>query len=81
VRRLSTTPAAILGLAGGRLELDAPGDLVLIDLDRRWTVDPAMFASKSRNTPFAGWELQGKAVMTIVGGEVKYSDVSVEVNA
>lgn len=81
LRRLSTTPAAILGLAGGRLELDAPGDLVLIDLDRRWTVDPAMFASKSRNTPFAGWELQGKAVMTIVGGEVKYSDVSVEVNA
>ena len=81
LRRLSTTPAAILGLAGGRLELDAPGDLVLIDPDRRWTVDPAMFASKSRNTPFAGWELQGKAVMTIVGGEVKYSDVSVEVNA
>jgi len=81
LRRLSTTPAAILGLAGGRLELDAPGDLVLIDLDRRWTVDPAMFASKSRNTPFAGWELQGKAVMTIVGGEIKYSELPVEAHA
>ncbi|HTE04030.1 MAG TPA: dihydroorotase [bacterium] len=81
LRRLSTTPAAILGLAGGRLELDAPADLVLIDLDRRWTVDPAVFASKSRNTPFAGWELQGKAVMTIVGGEIKYSELVVEAHA
>ncbi len=81
LRRLSTTPAAILGLAGGRLELDAPADLVLIDLDRRWTVDPAVFASKSRNTPFAGWELQGKAVMTIVGGEIKYSELPVEAHA
>ena len=81
LRRLSTTPAAILGLAGGRLEIDAPADLVLIDLDRRWTVDPAVFASKSRNTPFAGWELQGKAVMTIVGGEIKYSELPVEAHA
>src|SRR3989475_1793496 len=81
LRRLSTTPAAILGLAGGRLEIDAPADLVLIDLDRRWTVDPAVFASKSRNTPFAGWELQGKAVMTIVGGEIKYSRLPVEAHA
>ena len=81
LRRLSATPAAILGRAGGRLELGAPADLVLIDLERRWTVDPATFASKSRNTPFAGWELQGKAVMTIVGGEIKYSDLPVEVDA
>src|SRR2546427_285753 len=81
LRRLSASPAAILGRAGGRLELGAPADLVLIDLERRWTVDPATFVSKSRNTPFAGWELQGKAVMTIVGGEIKYSDLPVEVDA
>src|SRR3989441_2207161 len=81
LRRLSTTPAAILGRAGGRLELGAPADLVLIDLERRWAVDPATFASKSRNTPFGGWELQGKAVVTIVGGEIKYSDLPVEVDA
>ena len=81
LRRLSATPAAILGRAGGRLELGAPADLVLIDLERRWTVDPATFASKSRNTPFAGWELQGKAVMTIVGGEIKYSELPVEAHA
>src|SRR5207247_10397829 len=51
LRRLSTTPAAILGLAGGRLELDAPAGLGLSDLDRRWTVDPAASPPKSRNTP------------------------------
>src|SRR3989441_3537777 len=81
LRRLSATPTAILGRAGGRLELGAPADLVLIDLERRWTVDPATFASKSRNTPFAGWDLQGKAVMTIVGGEIKYSELPIEVPA
>src|SRR3989441_4417577 len=75
LRRLSATPAAILGRAGGRLELGAPADLVLIDLERPWTVDPGTFVSKSRNTPFAGWELQGEAVMTIVGGEIKYSEL------
>ncbi len=78
LRRMSTSPADILGISGGRLETGAPADLILIDLDRRWTVDPSAFASKSRNTPFAGWDLQGKAVMTIVGGEVRYSELSVE---
>jgi dihydroorotase len=44
----------------------------VIDPQVRWTVDPATFRSKSSNTPFAGWRLQGRADTVIVGGRVKY---------
>ena len=70
VAKMSTNPARILGVPGGNLALGAPADLTLIDLNREWTVDVAKFASKSRNCPFHGWTLKGKAVMTIVGGEI-----------
>ncbi|HEY3248564.1 MAG TPA: dihydroorotase [bacterium] len=78
VQLMSTGPATILGLPSGRLAPGAPADLTLLDLDRAWTVDPQTFASKSRNTPFTGWNLIGKAVGTIVGGEIKYSELPVE---
>jgi dihydroorotase len=71
---MSTHPARILGLPGGSLSPGSPGDLTLIDLNREWTVDAAAFASKSRNCPFDGWTLKGKAVMTIRGGEVVFAD-------
>jgi dihydroorotase len=71
---MSSQPATILGIPGGRLEVGGPADVVLIDLNRSWIVDPASFASKSRNTPFGGWELVGKPVMTLVAGEIKYAD-------
>ena len=45
--------------------------VTIIDPDVKWTVDPAEFRSKSHNTPFAGWELKGRAVTVIVGGQVK----------
>ncbi|MGH2348570.1 MAG: dihydroorotase [bacterium] len=79
IRAMSTAPASILGLPGGRLAPGAPGDVTMIDLDRTWIVDPSTFASKSRNTPFAGWELTGKAVATVVGGEVKFDELGVGV--
>ncbi len=79
LRAMSTTPAAILGVPGGRLAVGEPADLILIDLHRRWTVDAQTFASKSRNTPFGGWSMQGKAVLTLVGGEIKYSELALEV--
>lgn len=79
LRSMSTVPARIFGIPGGRLEVGAPADLVVIDLERGWTVDPAAFASKSRNTPFGGWPLVGKAVMTIVAGEIKHSELRAEV--
>jgi dihydroorotase len=68
VARLTTGPAGLLGLPGGRLAPGAPADVTILDLERPWTVDPAAFASRSRNTPFAGLTGRGAPVMTIVGG-------------
>jgi dihydroorotase len=70
VDALSTRPARILGLPGGTLAPGSPADLTLLDLERKVKVDPARFASKGRNTPFAGWALQGAPAMTIVAGRV-----------
>ena len=74
IERLSTGPARVLGVAGGTLEVGSPADITLIDLNREWTVDVGTFASKSRNCPFDGWILKGKAVMTIVGGKVVWEE-------
>jgi len=74
IAALSTNPARILGVAGGSLTPGGPADITLIDLNRAWTVDVNTFASKSRNCPFDGWTLQGKAVMTIVGGKVVWEE-------
>jgi dihydroorotase len=70
VTLLSVGPAAALGLAGGTLEPGAPGDVTLLDLGRKWRIDPERFASKGRNTPFAGWTLTGAPAATVVGGRV-----------
>ncbi len=70
IAKMSLNPARILGLAGGTLAVGAAADLTLIDLNREWTVDVAQFASKSRNCPFHGWTLKGRAVMTLVGGKI-----------
>ena len=72
VERWSAAPARILGLPGGRLAEGDPGDVTVIDPRRRWTVDPGAFRSRSRNTPFAGVELVGCAVATVVGGRLVY---------
>lgn len=74
VERMSTNPARILGVPGGSLKAGSPADITLIDLNREWTVDVNTFASKSRNCPFDGWKLKGKAVMTIVGGKVVWEE-------
>ena len=74
VTKMSLNPARILGVPGGTLAVGAPADLTLIDLNRDWTVDANTFASKSRNCPFNGWTLKGRAVMTIVGGKIVSSE-------
>jgi len=71
---MSANPAKILGIKGGNLRVGSPADVTIIDLEKEWQVGPAKFRSKSRNTPFGGWTLQGKAVATIVGGEICYRE-------
>ena len=68
VARLSTGPARLLNLPGGRLAVGAPADLTVLDLEQPWTVEPRRFRSRGRNTPFAAWTGSGAPVMTIVGG-------------
>jgi dihydroorotase len=72
VSRLSRDPARLLGLPGGSLAPGAAADVTLIDPGATWTVDPAKFQSRSRNTPFGGWSLTGRPWKTIVGGTVAW---------
>jgi len=78
LKALTATPASILGLNAGTLAKGAPADLVLIDPDAPFVVDPDKLHSRARNTPFDGRKFQGHAVMTFVGGESVY-DRSAEV--
>ncbi len=73
IRKLTVAPATLLRLPQkGTLRKGADGDVTLIDPAMQWTIDPAAFHSKSRNTPYGGWNVTGRAVMAIVGGEVRY---------
>jgi len=70
IQRMSVGPAEAFGLPGGTLVPGSAGDVTIINLDEAWTVDRDGFLSKSRNTPFHGWDLKGRACYTIVGGAV-----------
>ena len=72
ISRLSRDPARLLGLPGGSLAPGAPADVTLLDPGAEWTVDPARFQSKSRNTPFGGWTVTGRPWKTIVGGRIVF---------
>jgi dihydroorotase len=72
IAKLTINPARILNLTEGRLKLNAPADITVIDPKRSWTVDPSRFQSKSKNSPFGGRKLRGKVVCTIVDGKVAY---------
>ena len=70
VAMMTVNPARIVGLNSGTLGEGAAADVTIIDPALVWRVDPATFHSKSRNCPFAGWELRGRAVATVVEGRV-----------
>jgi len=73
VEMMSAAPARLLRLEdAGTLVAGTRADVTLIDPDCEWTVDPERFLSKSRNTPFAGMKLRGKALVTIVAGQIVY---------
>ncbi|HHD11475.1 MAG TPA: dihydroorotase [Deltaproteobacteria bacterium] len=74
VRLLSTEPAKLMGLQAGSLSVGSPADVVVIDTEREWTVEPETFRSLSRNTPFKGWTLKGRVVRTFVDGRVVYEE-------
>jgi len=73
VELLASNPAKIFGLAGrGTLAKGAHADVTIFDPRKKWTFDASQSFSKSRNTPFDGWNFTGRAVVTIVGGKVVY---------
>ncbi|CAM5787227.1 dihydroorotase [Brevibacillus borstelensis] len=69
---LTVKPADCFQLPYGRLEIGAPADLTVIDLDTEKEVDPDTFASKGKNTPFAGWKCKGWPAVTLVDGKIVY---------
>lgn len=73
LRALTANPARLLGLPSGRLAKGAPADLVLIDLDTPFVVNPELLRTRSKNTPFDEARLQGRALMTLVAGRAVYN--------
>jgi dihydroorotase len=69
---MTVKPAEIIGIPKGRLQPGADADLTIFDPAATWKIDKHQFRSKSMNTPFHGWEVQGRICYTIVGGRVAY---------
>lgn len=72
VEALTSGPAAVLGLPSGTLREGAPADITVIDLNEKWQVEASAMRSRSQNSPFVGWQLGGRAVLTLVGGQVVF---------
>ena len=72
--RMTRKPLEVLGRRGGTLEPGEPADVTVFDPDARWTVRVAESASKSRNTPFDGWELPGRILLTIMDGQIRFRE-------
>ncbi|CAN5220879.1 dihydroorotase [soil metagenome] len=75
IRAMSTRPAELLGLPGGSLRPGSPADLIVIDLDTPWVLDPADLKSQCKNTPFDEARFSGRVARTIVGGRTVYEHV------
>ena len=73
VEKMSTNPARILGLENG-LRVGQAADITIIDPDLEYTVNSDNFQSLSRNTPFEGWQLRGRPVLTMVDGRIVFED-------
>jgi dihydroorotase len=74
LERLTVGPARCFELPYGTLGAGAPADVIVVDAEREWKVDPLRSWSKSRNTPFTGWTLRGKVVKTFVAGKLVHEE-------
>lgn len=79
VAKMTVNPARLLGIEKDTLRPGAMADITIIDPSLEETVDPLSFASKGRNTPFAGWKLKGLPVLTMVGGKIVYSHTGIKI--
>ena len=74
---MTKTPAEIVGIPYGQIEVGGLADLTLVDLDAKYTIDSSKFYSKGKNTPFNGFVVKGKVKYTVVGGKIKYQSEDV----
>jgi dihydroorotase len=72
IEKLTINPARVLGIDRGTLREGAIADVTIIDPTVGWTIDPNKFRSKSRNCPFAGWKVHGRADRVYVGGQLRF---------
>lgn len=70
--KMTCNPAKIINFDGGEIKKGGRADLVLIDLNHEWQIDSQKFFSKSKNSPFDGWKVKGRAILTAVGGKIVY---------
>lgn len=72
IEKLTTAPAKAFGLNTGTLAPGVDADVVIVDPQETWEIDPLRFRSKSRNTPFGGWKVKGRVKTTLLGGRIVY---------
>lgn len=72
IAKMTQVPAKLFALPWGKLEIDHPADITVIDLNQARSIDPETFLSKGRNTPFVGWNVKGWPVMTLLEGKVTW---------
>ncbi len=77
IELMSTAPARRFGIPGGKIEPGETANIAIFDLNREFTIDTAEFQSKGRATPFEGWRVYGKSLMTVAGGKIAWRDENV----
>ena len=75
IKKLTSSPADIFDLNSGNLSLGQQADIVIFDPNLKYKIDISKFHSKSKNSPFDGWEVKGKVLHTLVSGKVVYSSI------
>jgi dihydroorotase len=75
IAKFTVAPARLLRLPKGTLSVGADADVTILDPDREWVFQHADGCSKSRNSPFAGWPLKGRALATLVAGRFAWNEL------